>query len=121
MAKTLSESAAEILNASMKAGKEPLAKSDAEVQDLGGATTDNPGGNEVGKEAAASTAEAPEPGVPSNPADKKGNPAGTGTGAATTLGSGAMGATALGGTSGAAGATGAAAAGDPESSFSRSS
>ena len=83
MAKTLSESAAEILNASMKAGKEPLAKSDAEVQDLGGATTDNPGGNEVGKEAAASTAEAPEPGVPSNPADKKGNPAGTGTGGMT--------------------------------------
>ena len=58
MAKTLSESAAEILNASMKAGKEPMAKSQAEVQDLGGATTDNPGGNEIGKEVAAAAAEA---------------------------------------------------------------
>ena len=83
MAKTLSESAAEILNASMKAGKEPMAKSQAEVQDLGGATTDNPGGNEIGKEVAAAAAEAPEPGNPSNPADKKGNPAGTGAGGMT--------------------------------------
>lgn len=83
MAKTLSESAAEILNASMKAGKEPMAKSQAEVQDLGGATTDNPGGNEIGKEAAAAEAEAPKPGVQPNPGDKKGNPAGTGAGGMT--------------------------------------
>lgn len=62
MAKTLSESAAEILNASMKtAGKEPVAKVDAEVEDLGGATTENPGGNEVGKEAASDVEQAAAP------------------------------------------------------------
>ena len=58
MAKTLSESAAEILKASMNAGKEPLATPLDKVNDLGGATNDNPGGvvNEP------PTAEAPKPG-----------------------------------------------------------
>lgn len=71
MAKTLSESAAEILKASMSAGKEPMQKMPADVQDLGGATTDNPGGNEVGKEAAAKQGEAPVPGGKmANPGDK---------------------------------------------------
>jgi hypothetical protein len=84
MAKTLSESAAEILSASMKAGKEPMNKMNAEIEDLGGATTDNPGGNEIGKEAAASEAEAPVPGGKmAQEGDKKGNPAGTGAGGMT--------------------------------------
>lgn len=58
MAKTLSESAAEILKASMNAGKEPLAAPLDNVNDLGGATNDNPGGtvNEP------PTTEAPKPG-----------------------------------------------------------
>ena len=58
MAKTLSESAAEILKASMNAGKEPLVAPNAEVNDLGGATHDNPGGT-VGE---PDTDEAPKPG-----------------------------------------------------------
>jgi hypothetical protein len=58
MAKTLSESAAEILKASMNAGKEQMNVLPDEVNDLGGATNDNPGGtvNEP------PTAEAPKPG-----------------------------------------------------------
>ena len=62
MAKTLSESAAEILKASMNAGKEPLAAQNAEVHDLGGATNDNPAGEGVGSAAAAAVGEAPKPG-----------------------------------------------------------
>ena len=85
MAKTLSESAAEILKASMSAGKEPMQKMSGEVNDLGGATTDNPGGNEVGKEASADVAEAPKPGTPGGNADaeKKANPVPAGTGGMT--------------------------------------
>ena len=71
MAKTLSESAAEILKASMSAGKEPMQKMSAEVDDLGGATTENPGGGEVGKEAAGDVEEAPKPAVNSAPGEKK--------------------------------------------------
>jgi len=58
MAKTLSESAAEILKASMNAGKEQMNVLPDEVNDLGGSTNDNPGGtvNEP------PTAEAPKPG-----------------------------------------------------------
>lgn len=67
MAKTLSESAAEILKASMAAGKEPMQKQDAEVNDLGGATTENPGGT-VGE---PDTEEAPKPVVNSAPGEKK--------------------------------------------------
>ena len=53
MAKTLSESAAEILKASMNAAKDPMQKPEGEMQDLGGATHDNPDGGEVGKKAAS--------------------------------------------------------------------
>ena len=58
MAKTLSESAAEILKASMNAGKEPLAAPLDKVVDLGGATHENPAGA-VGE---PPTSEAPKPG-----------------------------------------------------------
>jgi hypothetical protein len=58
MAKTLSESAAEILKASMNAGKEPMAAPLDKVNDLGGATHDNPAGS-VGE---PDTTEAPKPG-----------------------------------------------------------
>jgi hypothetical protein len=58
MAKTLSESAAEILKASMNAGKEPMAAPLDKVNDLGGATHDNPAGS-VGE---PDTDEAPKPG-----------------------------------------------------------
>jgi len=62
MSKTLSESAAEILKASLaSASKEPAQKLPGEEEDLGGATTEDPAGGEVGKKAAASTAEAPKP------------------------------------------------------------
>ena len=62
MAKSLSESAAEILKASMSgAGKEPAAKLPAEQEDLGGATETDPAGGPVGKKAAASVGEAPKP------------------------------------------------------------
>ena len=61
MAKTLSESAAEILKASMSAAKDPAQKVEGEVQDLGGATHDNPDGGEVGKKAAAAAAVAAKP------------------------------------------------------------
>jgi hypothetical protein len=62
MAKTLSESAAEILKASMSgAGKEPAAKLPAEQEDLGGATETDPAGGPVGKKAAAGVAQAAVP------------------------------------------------------------
>lgn len=62
MAKSLSESAAEILKASMSgAGKEPAAKLPAEQEDLGGATETDPAGGPVGKKAAAPVGEAPKP------------------------------------------------------------
>jgi hypothetical protein len=71
MAKTLSESAAEILKASMNAGKEPAQKMNAEMEDLGGATpTDDYSGNghgekdsdpSVGKAAAKNIKQAARP------------------------------------------------------------
>ena len=61
MAKTLSESAAEILKASMNAAKDPMQKPEGEVQDLGGVTHDAPDGGDVGKKAAAAVGEAPKP------------------------------------------------------------
>jgi len=61
MAKTLSESAAEILKASMNAAKDPMQKVEGEVQDLGGATNDNPDGGEVGKKAASMAGVAAKP------------------------------------------------------------
>jgi len=69
MSKTLAESAAEILNASMNAGKEPAATIPAEVEDLGGATHDNPAGNAVGAASSAKRKEAPKPGAPGVPAE----------------------------------------------------
>jgi len=54
MAKTLSESAAEILKASVSgAAKEAATKLPAEQEDLGGATETDPAGGPVGKKAAA--------------------------------------------------------------------
>jgi len=61
MSKTLSESAAEILKASMSAAKEPAQKLPGEMDDLGGATVTDPAGGAVGKKAAAAAAEAPKP------------------------------------------------------------
>jgi hypothetical protein len=62
MSKSLSESAAEILKASLSsAGKEPAAKLPAEEEDLGGATVTDPAGGDVGKKAAAGVKEAPKP------------------------------------------------------------
>ena len=61
MAKTLSESAAEILKASMNANKEGMQKSEAEMEDLGGATTEDPAGGEVSKKAADAVSKVAEP------------------------------------------------------------
>jgi hypothetical protein len=80
MSKTLSESAAEILKASMNAGKEPMQSLNPPMVDLGGATpTDDysggPGHGEkdydtsVGVKAAASAQMAPKPGMPGAPAE----------------------------------------------------
>jgi hypothetical protein len=70
MSKTLAESAAEILKASMNAGKEPAATPPpTEVEDLGGATNDNPAGNAFGSVAAAKKKEAQKPGAPGVPAE----------------------------------------------------
>jgi hypothetical protein len=80
MSKTLSESAAEILKASMNAGKEPMQSLNAPMVDLGGATPQDdysggPGHGEkdfdssVGVKAAASAQMAPKPGMPGAPAE----------------------------------------------------
>ena len=69
MSKTLAESAAEILKASMSAGKEPAATMPTEVEDLGGETNDTPGGNAFGAVAAAKMKTAPKPGAPGAPAE----------------------------------------------------
>jgi hypothetical protein len=84
MSKTLSESAAEILRASMNAGKEPMQSLADPVNDLGGATPEDdysggPGHGEkdidpsVGIAAAAAVKEAPKPGVSSEEGEKKMN------------------------------------------------
>jgi hypothetical protein len=73
MSKTLSESAAEILRASMNAGKEPMQTLATQIDDLGGTTNEKPEGDEVGKKAAAATKEAPKPGQVSAEGDKKMN------------------------------------------------
>jgi hypothetical protein len=84
MSKTLSESAAEILRASMNAGKEPMQSLNATVNDLGGATPDDdysggPGHGEkdmdasVGVAAAKAVKQAAKPGesgVPAEPMKK---------------------------------------------------
>jgi hypothetical protein len=63
MAKTLSESAAEILKASMNKAKEPAAKLNGETEDLGGATIEKPEGSAIGAAAAAKIGKAPVPGA----------------------------------------------------------
>jgi hypothetical protein len=73
MAKTLSESAAEILKASMgSAGKEPMQHEPNQVVDLGGQTpTELP--SDIGVKAAADAKQAPKPGstgVPAEPMKK---------------------------------------------------
>jgi hypothetical protein len=73
MSKTLSESAAEILRASMNAGKEPMQTLPTQMDDLGGTTNEKPEGDEVGKKTAAATKEAPKPGQVSAEGDKKMN------------------------------------------------
>jgi len=61
MSKSLSESAAEILKASMNAGKEAAKKLPAEMEDLGGPTVTDAEGGEVGKKAAAAVSPAAKP------------------------------------------------------------
>jgi type II secretory pathway component PulM len=61
MGKTLAESAAEILAASVGKNQEPTKKLPGEVVDLGGATTENPGAEGEGKAASAAAKEAPKP------------------------------------------------------------
>lgn len=61
MSKSLSESAAEILKASMNADKEAAKKLPAEMDDLGGSTLEKPEGDDVGKKAAAHVAPAAKP------------------------------------------------------------
>ena len=74
MTKSLSESAAEILKASLaSAGKEPAAKLPGEEEDLGGETNEVPDGGDVGKKASASVKQAAKPGqsgAPSEPIKK---------------------------------------------------
>jgi len=74
MTKSLSESAAEILKASLaSAGKEPAAKLPSAEEDLGGETNEVPDGGDVGKKAAASVKQAAKPGqsgAPSEPIKK---------------------------------------------------
>ena len=74
MTKSLSESAAEILKASLaSAGKEPAAKLPGEEEDLGGATKTQPEGDDLGKKASASVKQAAKPGqsgAPSEPIKK---------------------------------------------------
>ena len=71
MSKTLSESAAEILKASMNAQKDAAAKLPGEMDDLGGSTKEKPEGDDVGKKTAAGVGEAPKPGSASVAGDKK--------------------------------------------------
>ena len=61
MTKTLSESAAEILKASMSAAKEAAKKLPGEMDDLGGSSTSKPEGDEIGKKAAANVSPAAKP------------------------------------------------------------
>jgi len=74
MTKSLSESAAEILKASLaSAGKEPAAKLPNAEEDLGGETNEVPDGGDVGEKAAASVKQAAKPGqsgAPSEPIKK---------------------------------------------------
>ena len=74
MTKSLTESAAEILKASLgSASKEPTAKLPGAEEDLGGATETQPDGGDVGGKAAAGVKQAAKPGqegAPAEPAKK---------------------------------------------------
>ena len=74
MTKSLSESAAEILKASMNAGKEPIQTLPVQMDDLGGETNEKPEGDEVGKKAAATVKVATKPGQVSAEGDTNMNP-----------------------------------------------
>jgi hypothetical protein len=76
MSKTLAESAAEILRASMGAPKDPMPSMGANAEDLGGSSNENPAGDAVGTKAAAKVKVAPKPGQSGAPAEpiKKGAP-----------------------------------------------
>jgi hypothetical protein len=79
MAKTLSESAAEILKASMNAGKEPAAKLPGEMEDLGGQTPEKLP-DDYGHKASAEMKPAAKPGhegVPAEPMKKLAGVAGS--------------------------------------------
>jgi len=70
MTKSLSESAAEILRASVaSAGKEPTKKLPGAEDDLGGATETQPDGGDVGAKAAAGVKQAAKPGTAGAPAE----------------------------------------------------
>jgi hypothetical protein len=71
MSKTLSESAAEILKASMNVQKDAAAKLPGEMDDLGGSTKEKPEGDDVGKKTAAGVGEAPKPGKSTVAGDNK--------------------------------------------------
>jgi hypothetical protein len=76
MSKTLAESAAEILKASMGAPKDPMPAMAADVEDLGGSSNENPAGDAIGAVVAAKAKMAPKPGQTGAPAEpiKKGAP-----------------------------------------------
>jgi hypothetical protein len=71
--RTLAEAAADVLNATRKsAPSEPMHKMSAEVEDLGGATWENPEGSHVGEVAAKNRSQATPPGVaPSSETSEK--------------------------------------------------
>ena len=71
--RTLAEAAADVLNATRKsAPSEPMHKMSAEVEDLGGATWENPEGSHVGGIAAKNRSQATPPGVaPSSETSEK--------------------------------------------------
>jgi hypothetical protein len=76
MSKSLAESAAEILKASMGAPKDPMVGMGAQYDVLGGSTNENPAGDAVGAVASAKAKVAPKPGTMGAPAEpmKKGAP-----------------------------------------------
>lgn len=70
MTKSLSESAAEILRASVaSAAKDPTTKLPGAEEDLGGATETQPDGGDVGKKAASNVKQAAKPGKEGTPAE----------------------------------------------------
>ena len=70
MSKSLTESAAEILAASLGSAVKDAPKGLDGEEDLGGSSTENPAGDAVGSKVAASAKEAPKPGTAGVPAEK---------------------------------------------------